>query len=259
MRLAGRTALITGASSGIGRATALELARRGMQVRLTGRDRTALADVAEATGGRWMVADLGRDDEVDRLAAWARSVDLLVNNAGFGWVGPFAAADRATGEPGSSGGMEVLRARELLAANLLAPIVLTRMLLPGMLQRGHGHVVMVSSIAGHVGVRGESVYAASKAGLIGFAESLRYELAGTGVGLSVVSPGVVDTPFFRRQGRQYDRAFPRLIGAERVARAIAEAVTVGRAQVFVPRWMAVPAWLRGAWPGLYRALAGRYG
>jgi short-subunit dehydrogenase len=143
--------------------------------------------------------------------------------------------------------------------NLIAPIRLTRALLPGMLQRRRGAVVNVSSIAGHVGVREEAVYASTKAGMIGFSESLRYELRGTGIRVSVVSPGVVDTAFFERRGRSYQRKFPRPIAPERVAQSVVRAVRGGTEQVYVPRWMAFPAWLRGAWPGLYRALAGRFG
>jgi len=108
-------------------------------------------------------------------------VDVLVNNAGIGWAGPFA-------------GMPDAVADELVAVNLRAPIELTRALLPGMCRRS-GHLVYVTSIAGRVGVAGESVYAASKAGLDVFAESLRLELAGQAVAVSVVVPAVVDTGF----------------------------------------------------------------
>jgi short-subunit dehydrogenase len=155
--------------------------------------------------------------------------------------------------------MEPSRSEELVRVNLLAPIRLAELLLPGMLERGAGHIVNVASIAGHVGVRHEAVYSATKAGLIVFSESLRYEVAGSGVGVTVVAPGVVDTAFFEREGRPYIRSFPRLIGAARVARAIVKAVERNRAEVFVPRWMAVPARLRGAIPGLYRSLAARFG
>jgi short-subunit dehydrogenase len=151
------------------------------------------------------------------------------------------------------------RAEHLVRTNLLAPIRLTRALLPGMVERGRGHIVNVASIAGHVGVRDEAVYAATKAGLVGFSESLRQELAGTPVGVSVVSPGVVDTAFFERRGRPYQRRSPRPIAPERVADAIVHAIRTGRPQVFVPRWMAFPAWLRGASPSVYRAGARRFG
>jgi short-subunit dehydrogenase len=245
MDLAGRSALVTGASSGIGRATALALSRRGVSVRATGRDRHALEAVAKDCGAGIFVADLSIAADVDRLADWAGPVDLLVNSAGFGWAGPFFKMDAATAE-------------ELLRVDLAAPIRLAALLAPGMVERGAGHVVNIASIAGHVGVKSEAVYSATKAGLIAFSESLRSELADSGVGVSVVSPGAVRTAFFEREGRTYDRAFPRPVAPDRVARDLIRAIERNRAQVFVPRWMAFPVWLHGAWPGLYRRLADRY-
>jgi short-subunit dehydrogenase len=246
MRIAGSTALVTGASRGIGRATALELARRGARIKATGRDAAALDDVARRTGGEWLAADLERPEEVDRLAEWADPVDLLVNNAGFGVTVPFQSLDPAAADA-------------LIRVNLLAPIRLARLLLPGMIERGTGHIVNVASVAGHVGVAGEAVYSATKAGLIALSESLRYEVRSLGIGVTVVSPGVVRTAFFDRAGHPYDRAFPRLIRPERAARAIARAVRQDRAQVYVPGWIALPIWLHGAVPWLYRRGAARYG
>ena len=147
----------------------------------------------------------------------------------------------------------------MVRVNLGAPVRLTRALIPGMLERRRGHVVNVASVAGHVGVPDEAVYAATKAGLITFSDSLRYELDGTGVGVSVVSPGVVDTPFFERRGRAYDRRFPKPIATELVAEAILRAIRTGKPQVFVPAWGSFPARLRGGLPGLYRTLARRFG
>jgi short-subunit dehydrogenase len=246
MRLEGRTALVTGASSGIGRATAIALARAGARIKSTGRDEVALKRLVEDVGGESLAADLGTRAAVEDVARWAGDVDVLVNNAGFGWAGPYP----------SMGTEEV---ETLVRVNLVAPLVLTRLLLPGMLDRGRGHVVNVASVAGHVGVRDEAVYAATKAGLIAFTESLRYELAGSGIGVTLVSPGVIDTPFFEREGRPYRRAFPRMQKPEAVAASAVRAIEKGKADVFVPRWMAFPARLRGALPGLYRRLAARFG
>jgi short-subunit dehydrogenase len=246
----GSVCLVTGATSGIGRATALRLARAGARVLSLGRDTYALEDVAGRTAGIGIRADLSDPSDVDRAAREAEEalgrVDILVNNAAEGFAGTFAE-------------MKPERAERLVRTNLAAPIRLTRALLPGMLARGRGHVVNVASVAGHVGVPEETVYAATKAGLITFSDSLRYELYGTGVGVSVVSPGVVDTPFFERRGRPYDRRFPRPISPEPVADGILRAIRAGKAQVFVPAWGSFPARLRGGLPGLYRTLARRFG
>jgi short-subunit dehydrogenase len=143
--------------------------------------------------------------------------------------------------------------------NLTAPIQLTRLLVPGMAERRHGRIVFVSSIAGATGVRSEAVYAAAKAGLACFAESLSYELADRGVGVSLIVPGVVDTPFFERRGQPYDRRRPVPINSERIAHAVITATERDRNMVFVPRWMRFPVGLHGIAPGAFRALASRFG
>lgn len=250
MRLAGAVALITGGSSGIGAAVAAALAAEGAQPLIAGRDYVRLASVAERTGAIALKADLAAPDGPDQLIgaalAAAGRVDLLINNAGVGWAGDI-------------GQLSQPKAAELTNVNLLAPILLSRALIPGMAARGGGHLVFVSSIVGVTGVRREAAYSAAKAGLSVFAESLSYELAGRGIGVSVVLPGVVDTPFFERRGRPYDRSRPAPIAPERVARAIVTAASRDRPVVFVPAWMRFPAWLHGAAPRTFRSLASRFG
>jgi short-subunit dehydrogenase len=250
MDIEGSVCLVTGATSGIGRATAVRLSALGARVVSVGRDVLALDEVGRQTSSLAVQADLSDPGDIDlavqeALAAFGR-VDVLVNNAAQGWAGRFTE-------------QEVEGADYLVRVNLIAPIRLTRAFLPGMLERRRGAVVNVSSIAGHVGVKEEAVYASTKAGLIGFSESLRYELKGSGVSVSTVSPAAVSTPFFERRGRPYGRTFPRQIPPERVAQAVVKAIGSGRGQVLVPRWMAFPVWLRGALPGLYRGLARRFG
>lgn len=106
---------------------------------------------------------------------------------------------------------------------------------------------------------GESVYAAAKAGLDTFAESLRLELRGTGVTVGVLVPGVIDTPYFERRGAPYPRRTPRPLPAEKVALAAVRALDRGTAEVHVPRWLRVPIAVRGLAPGAYRSLAARFG
>lgn len=238
--------LVTGATGGIGRALAGLLAGRGARLLLTGRDGDELARLAVRTRGTTVVADLTRSEDLARLAAQAGECDVLVCNAGAGWAGDALA-------------MPANALERLVALNLTAPMVLARLLVPGMRARGHGHLVLVGSIAGVTPVGGEAAYSATKAGLAGYAESLRYELEGTGVRVSLVVPGVVDTDFFRRRGAPYDRSWPRPIPARRVAEAIVRAVREDRDEVVVPAWLRLPVRLRGIAPRTYRRLAGRFG
>ena len=147
---------------------------------------------------------------------------------------------RAWAGPGPIEHSAAEKADELIAVNLTAPIHLTRLLIPGMAERRHGRIVFVSSIAAATGVRGEAVYAAAKAGLACFAESIAYELADRGVGVSLIVPGVVDTPFFERRGRPYDRRRPVPIHSERIAQAVITATQRDRSVVFRPAVDAVP-------------------
>jgi len=263
MRLTGTVALITGGSSGIGAATARALAGAGARLLIAGRDPGRLRAIAGQTGGVALAGDLAAPDGPAELAAAAQraaatlpaplgagdataGIDILVNNAGVGWAGPI-------------GEITAEKIAELVAVNLTAPMQLTRLLAPGMIARERGRVVFVSSIAGATGVRGEAVYSATKAGLGSFAESLAYELDGHDVRVSVIVPGVIDTPFFDRRGRPYGRKRPGPQPPERVARAIVSSLERDRDVSYVPRWMRLPAWLHGAAPGTFRALASRFG
>jgi short-subunit dehydrogenase len=237
---------VAGASGVIGRAAAMAFARRGASVRATGRDESALASLAEEVPGiRWLAADLMEAGEPERVAVWAGPVDVLVNNAGVGYEGPFAS-------------MPAERIGQLVAVNPTAPMRLSRALLPGVIERRRGRIVNVGSIASHVPVRGETTYAATKWGLAGFTESLRSEVSGTGVGVTLVSPGVVRTQFFERRGAPYRRSSPRPLPAEVVGRGIVRAVERGRDDVFIPALLAGPARLRGTWPRLCRRMAARF-
>lgn len=245
--------LVTGASSGIGEAVADRFAADGVErwrLLLSGRSEERLDSVALRTGGGALVADLGEPGGVERLAAEALGrtgrVDVLVASAGVGWAGPLvempgAAVDR------------------LVAVNLTGVLQLVRLLLPGMVARDVGRVVLISSVAGSVGVANEAVYSATKGGLLAFAESLRYELAGTRVRVATVLPGAVETRFFSRRGAPYHRSWPRPVPAGRVAEAVWRAAVRGREEAFVPGWLAGPARLRGAAPGRFRAMAKRFG
>ncbi len=245
MKIQGARVLVTGGSSGIGAALAHEFHRRGAQLVVQGRDPERTKSVAEAVGGVAVIADLTQAESLGTLTAIGE-VDILVLNAGRGFSGTFES-------------MTEEQIAELLVLDLTSVIALTRAFLPSMLARGHGHLCFVSSIAARTIVAGEAVYSAAKAGVEAFAESLRAELAGTGIGITVVVPGVVDTEFFASRGRPYDRKSPRPVAARRVAVASVSAIEGDRAEVFVPAWLRVAPLVRAIAPRTFRALTVRFG
>nr|WP_228046692.1 SDR family NAD(P)-dependent oxidoreductase [Saccharopolyspora sp. HNM0983] len=245
MNLRGADAVVTGASSGIGAAVAHRLAARGCRVVLVGRDRQRLQRAADGCAGAPLCADVTEDTGFRAVAAAASRADVLVHCAGAGFAGDFAA-------------MPPDRVAALTELDLTAPLRLTRAALPGMLQRGRGHLVFISSVAA-LGVPDEEVYSAAKAGLRTFAAAVDRRCARGGVSVTTVLPGAVRTPFFAGRGRAYDRRFPRMVEPEAVATAAVRAVERGRREVFVPRWLVVADRVRGAAPRLYQWLAGEFG
>jgi short-subunit dehydrogenase len=248
--LSGSVVLVTGASGGIGAATCTLLAKRGARVIASGRDAVALEKVAADCGGTALAADLRAPDEctqlVDRAIAVHGRVDGLVANAGVGLAGKFEASSPAS-------------LIDLVQVNLTAPMLLARALLPGLLERGQGHLAFVGSIAGLTGVPGEAAYSATKAGISGLVEALAQECHSRGVTVSSVVPGVVDTGFFERRGVPYGRRFPRLMPPEKVAQAIVTSMEQGRTETIVPRWLGLAPRVRALSPGGYRFLARRFG
>lgn len=235
----GQVALITGASRGIGAATARELARRGYALALAARSADPLAalagELAQAgTAALPIPTDLCSSGDVRRLAELALThfgrVDALIHNAGIGGGGLVARmADGA--------------APAVIATNLIAPIELTRLLLPQMLERRGGAIVFVGSVAGRIGIPASAVYSASKFGLRGFADGLRREIGQRGVGVTLVSPGFVKTSMTA------SKRIP-MPGPEIVARVIAAAIERPRREVFIPRPYRLLIWAAQLLPGL---------
>jgi short-subunit dehydrogenase len=190
-------AIITGASSGIGKALAFEFASGGFNVLLTGRNESALTEVAAACAKEHHVeteiltADLARMDSIDALiaaiASQPRQYEVLVNNAGFGIHGEFATTD-------------VDLNVQLLNVQLTAALKLIRAVLPQMIARRSGRILNVASVYSFSPVPLQSVYSACKAFLMSFSSSLRNELQGTGVTVTVLCPGVTQTEFRVRAG-----------------------------------------------------------
>jgi short-subunit dehydrogenase len=222
MQLHGSTVLLTGATGGIGQAIALALGARGARVLLSGR-RAVLLDELRARLGEdaaSLPADLAERSAVAELTGRAGAVDVLVANAAL---------------PGS-GRVEDFTPDEIdraIDVNLRAPVQLTRALLPGMLERGRGHVVLVSSLAGKVASARGAIYSATKFGLRGFAAGLREDLPGTGVGVTVVYPGFVSEAGMFAESRT---RLPRGVGTvtpEQVADAVVRGIESGRAEIDV--------------------------
>jgi 2-hydroxycyclohexanecarboxyl-CoA dehydrogenase len=214
--LRGKTVLVTGAASGIGRAIALRLGEEGCAVGLldlNGEGALAVAEEIRAKGGRARSAPLDISDlaavegAVADFEAGEGPVAGLVNNAGWDRAGNFVET-----EPDLW--------RRLVDVNLYGPLNMTRAILPGMLERGAGRIVSIASDAARVGSSGEAVYAACKAGVVAFSKSVAREVAKQGITLNVVSPGPTDTPLFASfdPTGQLARALERAIPMRRLGR-----------------------------------------
>src|SRR6201996_5176542 len=181
--LQGKTALVTGATSGIGRAAAKALASLGASVVVHGRNaergQQVVADI-EAAGGqaRFIAADLGEPAEIARLAEEAGAVDILVNNAGRSWFGPTADLDPGTFD-------------SMFASNVRAAFLLTAALAPAMAARGDGSIINLDSMAGHVGLAGGAAYSATKASASAMTRAWAAEFSPAGVRVNAVAPGPV--------------------------------------------------------------------
>ncbi len=184
--LTGQRALVTGATSGIGRAIAVQLARDGAEVLVHGRDAARGAETVaaiRADGGvaGFVAADLGDAADVQRLAREAGDVDILINNAGIALFGPTAE-------------FEVAAFDRMFASNVRAAFLLVGALAPGMAGRGRGSIVSVSSMAGGVGLPGGAAYGATKASLEAMTRAWAVEYSASGVRVNAIAPGPVYTP-----------------------------------------------------------------
>lgn len=221
MSLAGRCALVTGASRGIGRAIAEALATAGADVVMVARGADSLQAVATAIGPRAhaLPGDVTDPATVyalaDTMAAQGLQPDILVNNAGLFALAPLATTDPAVFQ-------------QLLQVNLLAPFLLVRTLVPGMSARGQGHVVSIGSVADRTVFPANGAYAASKFGQRAMHEVLRQELKGTGVRCTLISPAATDTPLWDPIDPDHQPGFPTrasMLRPDDVAEAVRWAVS----------------------------------
>jgi short-subunit dehydrogenase len=245
VQLKGAVAVVTGASAGIGEATALALARHGAKVVLAARraDRLELlAERIERAGGIALAVPCDVGDP-DRLAALPTVVseafgpcDILVNNAGIPGGGELKDLSYEDIE-------------KIVRVNVLGVMFGTRAFLPGMMERGRGHIVNVASIAGRYATPGAAVYTASKHAVVAFSEAVNYEAEDRGVRVTAVNPGLVAT-----EGFPQTKVDPRLVmKPERIAEAIVRVIREDIAPEFtVPRWLGPFQLFRVLTPGLYR-------
>ena len=227
--LKNKTVVVTGASSGIGRAAALEFARRGANLVLAARRAELLEEVANECRNlgvecRIVVTDVTLRSDCQHLIDIAGQVDVLVNNAGFAVFDPFESAKPDDLEA-------------MMQTNYFGAVWCAQAVLPQMLARRRGTIVNVASIAGIMGYARMGGYCATKFAMIGFSETLRDEVLGRGVRVAMVCPGTVETQFFVKAERGKMPGASRLILAikpEHVARSIADAAEDGKYRRILP-------------------------
>jgi NAD(P)-dependent dehydrogenase (short-subunit alcohol dehydrogenase family) len=255
VQLTGAVCVVTGASSGIGRRTALDLAAAGARVCVVARRHGLLDQLLDELGGRgqgntMFVCDVADRAQVSALADHVRATyqrcDVLVNNAGYSDSGVFGGPD------------DIDRLERVMAVNFFGTVYCTGELLPLIEESAPSSIVNVSSIAGRLGLGGNAPYCASKFAVCGFSESLHFDLAARGVCVSLIEPGLIPTDGFPHAGLQKDAVMQHALGTvEDVSAAIIDAIRNRKFERFVPRWYHLLQLPRVVVPPLYRLAATR--
>ncbi|OUM87314.1 SDR family NAD(P)-dependent oxidoreductase [Caldibacillus debilis] len=256
-RLRGKTVIITGATGGLGEQIAVRCAESGARLVLIARNGEKLERMKRELGDRFSAsvsayaADLARREEIEalfpKIERETETVDCLVNNAGFGL---FKTTQDITME----------EAENMFAVNVFALMALTKFVLPAMLKQRSGHIINIASQAGKIATPKAGVYAATKSAVLSFTDSLRMEVKGTGVFVTAVNPGPMDTPFFDLadpSGRYVQNVSRFMIKPERVAKAVLRALETGRADITLPLFASWGAKLLQAFPNQLSGIAAR--
>ncbi|MCD8508971.1 MAG: SDR family oxidoreductase [Bacillus sp. (in: Bacteria)] len=248
--------VITGASSGIGEKMAFETAERGMTPIMLARSHERLLHTAKLiknkTGITPVIFPLDITDEQAVAATFREiesqvgSIDVLINNAGF-----------AIFELACKSSMETTKS--MFQVNVFGAIACTQAVLPSMLERNKGHIIFIASQAGKLATPKSSGYSATKHALLGYANSLRMELKGTGIYVSSVNPGPIQTPFFDRADEtgQYRKSVERfMLDPDKVASKTVDLIKSPKREINLPGWMGLGTKMYQLFPSLVEGLAG---
>lgn len=253
-RLKGKIVVVTGASSGIGRSTVLDFAKQQVKaIILVSRNKERMSQVSSEISDKCesmlLSCDVSNKSEVTKMANDVLSVydqvDILVNNAGVGILGKVT--DQSIEE-----------IEQVTKTNYLGMIYCTKVFLDSMLRKSSGHIINVASLAASFGIPGLAAYCGSKFAILGFSESLKHELHGTGVRITVVSPIGVKTNFFQHPsfGNKFKYKERFYLDPHSVSKAIIRASTSNRLEIVVPFYMRGGVWLKNTIPYLVNPVVG---
>ena len=249
-----KVVLITGASSGIGKQTAIEFAKLGANIVLVARRKDKLNQVEDElkklqTSTLVCQCDISKKDQVEQMSKIVLekfdSVDVLVNNAGFAIYGYV-------------NDLSIDEIESQMKTNYFGMIYCVKNFLPSMLKKKSGHIVNVASVAASFGLPGIASYCASKFAMLGFSEGLKYELKDTGVGITVVSPIMVRTDFFDHPSfEKIPQYSPTSLSSKTVAKAIIKAANSPRLEIIVPSVVRGAVWLKNTFPYFINPILGK--
>jgi hypothetical protein len=249
-----KVVLITGASSGIGKETAIKFAKAGANIILVARKKNKLEQIENELKNFHVSilvcqCDVSKKEQVKEMSKIVfkkfNSIDILVNNAGFAIYGTVS-------------DLTIEDIESQMETNYFGMIYCIKNFLPSMLEKRSGHIVNVASVAASFGLPGIASYCASKFAMLGFSEGLKHELKNTGVGITVVSPIMVRTSFFDHPSFEKMPKFsPMSLDSKTVAKAILKASNSSRLEIIVPGIVRVAVWLKNTFPYFINPILGK--